>query len=166
MSPSYKHDRGSRELGLLITLLAEHLHIPMIGIGSTTLQRPDLKKAIEADEAFYFANQEKLHGIDELDLAQLPPPDLAIEVEISSRLGMRKSIYAALGVPEIWRYDGARLLVELLRADGSYAPSSTSPTFPSLPIESVPTLIQQGFATDRTTWLRNARQWIQDNVGR
>ena len=164
MSPSYEHDRGARELGLLITMLAEELAIPMIGIGSTTMHRKDLRKGIEADEAFYFANQKQLHGLRKLDLSKLPAPDLAIEVEISSRLGIRKGIYASLGIPEIWRYDGSTLVIERLQVDQQYVASSVSPTFPTLQIDAVPALIEKAFDTDRISWMRTTREWIRENV--
>ena len=164
MSPSFKHDRRSRYLGLLVTLLAEELAIPISGIRSTTLRRKDLQKALEADEAFYVTNYRSLLGVDSLNLDELPPPDLVIEVEISRRLGLRRGIYAAMGVPELWRCDEKRLVVETLQPDRCYSASDQSLSFPALPIALVVELIEQGPRLDDLSWISLARQWVRDHV--
>jgi len=87
--------------------------------GSTTFRRRDLEAGIEPDRCFYIQNQPALRGKRTLDLSIDPPPDLAIEVEISERLLDRVGIYERLGVPELWRNDGKRSRVMLLGRGGS-----------------------------------------------
>src|SRR4051794_37130457 len=83
MSPSYKHDVRGRCLGLLVNVLAEELQVRLKGAGSTTFQRKDLKIGLEPDQCFYIKNFERIRGKDKIDLAVDPPPDLAIEIEVS-----------------------------------------------------------------------------------
>ena len=164
MSPSYEHDNSGRYLAMLILVLAEELGLPLKGIRSTTIRRKNLRKGLEADEAFYLANADKIRGMKDLDFNALPPPDLAIEVEISTRLGSRVGIYAALGVPEIWRFSTGRLIVEVLQSDRTYKQSATSPTFSALPLDLVPALLEQSYQMDDVTWVQETRRWVRQHV--
>ena len=103
MAPSYRHESFSFLVAQIIVVLAEELEIPFIAAKSTTFKRQDLERGLEPDECFYFKSSALIRGKTELDLMEDPPPDLAIEVEITQNVLDRISIYAALGVPEIWR---------------------------------------------------------------
>jgi len=88
---------------------------------------------------------------------------LVIEIEISQRLLNRVGIYAAMGVPELWRYDGKRLRVQVLRR-GVYQDVDKRPTFPALPLRQVERFVQSSFNTDETSWVRRIRRWVQQNM--
>src|SRR5687768_11184586 len=165
MSPSFKHDDTGRLLGLLIHFLADELDVPLKGGRSTTFRREDLAKGLEPDECFYVTNEPRIRGKDAIDLSVDPPPDLAVEVEISRRLLDRVKIYAALGVPELWRHDGTRLQVSILRA-GHYVPTDRSPTFPSVPLTQVDEFIRMAKESDEIAWGRKVRAWIRDHLKR
>ena len=90
MSPSFPHDRYSRLIFQLIHALARHKRLPIVSAGSTTLRRKRVKVGIEADEAFYIKNVDAVLGLEEIDLTIHPPPDLAVEIEVSRRMGKRK----------------------------------------------------------------------------
>ena len=94
----------------------------------------------------------------QMDLDIFPPPDLAIEADITSKTTME--VYEALQVPEVWVYDSGKLTIHILK-DGKYIESTISPTFPGLPIaESIPNLVQQAFTDGSSQMLRNLRKQI------
>ena len=91
----------------------------MLPAGSTTFGSADLDKGLEPDECYYIQNRGAIHGVIDIDLAIHPPPDLAVEVDITSWSKNRLPLYAAIGVPEVWRYDGHELAFLVLK-DGRY----------------------------------------------
>ncbi len=90
----------------MIELISLKLRISYESLGSVTLKQKDLLAALEPDECYYIQHADDIEGKDRLDLNIDPPPDLAIEVDIMSRSVARQPIYAALGIPELWRFDG------------------------------------------------------------
>lgn len=164
MAPSYWHDRNAEAVGALIAVLAEELDVGFAAAGSTTFRREDLKRGLEPDKCFYVANEPRVRGKREIDLDVDPPPDLAVEVEISRRLGARPAIYAALGVPELWRYDGERLSVWLLASDGQYQAADRSESFPSLPLNKAEEMLTDFHRMDQVVWMRKTRAWVRENL--
>src|SRR5438132_8079316 len=126
MSPLLKHDDDARFLGRLVLVLTEELGLPAKAGGSTTLRRRLKQRGIEADDCFWIANAHRMAGRRRLDLRVDPPPDLAIEVDVTRSSLDRLSIYAALLVPEVWRLQGDTLTFHVLGADGKYAMSDRS----------------------------------------
>ena len=120
MSPLLKHERKKSLLGQFVRILAREFHIPVMPTGSTTWSREDLDKGLEADESFYLGDLERVADPDHIDLEVDPPPDLAIEIEITHSALDRIGIYGALAVPELWRFNGQTLRVLLRQDDGSY----------------------------------------------
>src|SRR5438132_343667 len=102
MSPLLKHDDDARFLGRLVLVLTEELALPLKAGGSTTLRRRLKQRGIEADDCFWIANAHRMTGRRDLNLRRDPPPDLAIEVDVTRSSLDRLSIYAALLVPEVW----------------------------------------------------------------
>jgi Uma2 family endonuclease len=164
MTLSYRHERFGRLLGRMIDILTLELDLPVQGGGSTTFRRQDLDRGLEPDQCFYLANQPRIQGKEEIDLTVDPPPDLAIEVDITRSSLDRMGIYAALGVPEIWRFEGRSLQVYGLQADGTYAPVASSPSFPFLPMTGVARFLIEGATSDETPWIRSFRDWIRAEV--
>jgi Uma2 family endonuclease len=165
MSPSWKHDKRARSLGLLVSILAEELGIPIEGGGSTTFRREDLARGLEPDQCFYVGNNvDRVRGKDEIDLSCDPPPDLAIEVEISQRLLERVSIYAALGIGELWRDDGQHVRAYQLGADGEYRQQNRSAKFPMLPLEQVDQFLELRRTLDEMNWMRTERDLVRKNL--
>jgi len=138
MSPSEEHERCKKLLGRMIEAMTEELAIPIRSAGSTTWKSRIREQGLEPDECYYVASESRVRGRKEVDLTVDPPPDLAVEVEITSRWVDKMPIYAALGVGEVWRYDGKALRVEQLQADGTYARQPRSPSFPFLPLRHSP----------------------------
>jgi Uma2 family endonuclease len=164
MSPGGLHDRYKHRFRRMITDLTSVLGIPIDGCGSTTLRRGDVEKGLEPDEAFYIQNEARVRGKLEMNLDVDPPPDLAIEIDITSSSVDREGIYAAIGVPEIWRYDGESLRISRLQTDGTYEPTEVSPSFPFLPIAEFTTFIEPQPDEDQTTWSNRFRAWVHERV--
>jgi len=162
MSSSFPHERFKVLISSLIHTLTLELNVPCNGLGSTTWRKLSAGKGLEADACFYLANCQRIVGKREIDLTIDPPPDLAIDVEISPASLDRMSIYAALGVPEVWRFDGERLTIEQLRADGTYAAVPVSPGLPMLPAAVVVRWIrlEETMSSD-TEWARRFRDWVR-----
>jgi Uma2 family endonuclease len=162
MSPSMEHDRDGRLLGRLVSALTEELGMPLLSAGSTTLRRRLRRRGIEADECYWIANAHRMAGRRQLDLRRDPPPDLAIEVDVSHSSLDRLSIYAALGVPEVWRLDGDQLTFHVLAGRRRYAPAATSQAFPLVaPTDLVGFLQQARQAGDENPVVRVFRDWVR-----
>ncbi|WP_293104669.1 Uma2 family endonuclease [Moorena sp. SIOASIH] len=75
--------------------------------GSNNFKRKDMAAGIEPDNCFYIQNYRLMIGKRRLDLSSDPPPDLAIEVDVTSKTQL--SAYEALGVPELWQFSKGSL---------------------------------------------------------
>jgi Uma2 family endonuclease len=162
MSPLLEHDDDGRFLGDLVFVLTEELGLPLKRGGSTTLRRRLRRRGIEADECFWIANAHRMAGRRRLDLRTDPPPDLAIEVDVTHSSLDRLAIYASLGVPELWRLAGDTLTFHVLDDRGNYANTGASRSFPLVTPTDLLVFIQQARqAGDENTVLRQFREWIR-----
>jgi Uma2 family endonuclease len=141
-APSAKHEKPNRTLALLIEELAVELDLDLELLGSTTYKRDDLLKGFEPDSSFYIQNAEAVRGKDEIDLVTDPPPDLVIEVDITSYSLNKFPIFAGLGIPEVWRYDNTQVGFYKLEGD-SYVKVDHSPAFPMLTSEMATQLLNE-----------------------
>ena len=161
MSPLPVHEKWKKRVGGMIEILAVERNIPMERLGSTTFRRADLGKGLEPDECYYVQHAAAVRGKDELDLTTDPPPDLAIEVDVISRPILRQPIYAALDVPEVWRFTIKRLTILLRGQDGKYAPAPASVVFPFLPLAPFESFLRRLAEEEPTAVLREFRDWIR-----
>jgi Uma2 family endonuclease len=164
MSPMYIHELYRKRLASLIEILADELEIPYIAAGSTTFRRQLLDRGLEPDESYYLDSIARLNNRMDINLDVDPPPDLAVEVDITSSSLDRMGIYAALGVPEVWRFDGEIFTVQLLRADGIYELSESSRAFGFLPIGDIPGRLLDAQFPDEMRWGKACRAWVRDVV--
>jgi Uma2 family endonuclease len=133
MSPSPKHGKIGKLIARVVETFTLEKDIPIVGLGNTTWKSEVMRKGLEADECYYVQNAQWAAGRDEIDLNVDPPPDLAIEVDITSSSLDKQSIYAELGVPELWRHDDERLTILLLdKPTKRYRESSSSLCLPEL----------------------------------
>lgn len=161
MSPSPDHEVVKRLVGRLIEAFTEEMNISCRSLSGTTWKRPELAKGLEADECYYILNHHRVCHRLEVDLAVDPPPDLAVETEVSRSLVPRLGIYAALGVPEIWRWRKQMLTAYSLGADGKYAECEFSYNLPMLRVKDLEPFLNFELAADETAWIRNFRVWIR-----
>jgi Uma2 family endonuclease len=162
MSPSPEHEAYSRSIALLVELLAAELGIDVYNLGSTTLKREDLERGFEPDSCFYIENEERVRGKARIDLAVDPPPDLVIEIDITSPSFSKLPIYAQIGVPEVWRYDGERLKILVLEGS-EYAETAESTVVPPVTSNVLSNFMKKSTTTKRTVWLEAVREWARND---
>ena len=130
-----------------------------------TCDRESLERGIEPDECFYIENEAKVRGKDNLDMSVDPPPDLAVEIDISRDSRRRLSIYAALGVPEVWRFDGTSLTVYVRQAHGEYEAAPVSPHFPSIPPTEIEAILKRRHEMDDNALMKLFRARVRELKG-
>ena len=133
-------------------------------LGSTTWKRDDLLKGIEADECYYFENASKLVPNQEIDLKVEPPPDLAVEVDLTSGSIDRLPIYAALGVREVWRYQRGVLEIWSLGEHGSLEKSTVSRNFPFLDMNKFVDFLHLSKTTIHSRVIKSFQEWVRTDV--
>jgi Uma2 family endonuclease len=164
MSPSDSHEDVKKIVARLIETYAFILDIDVQGYGSWTMNRKQKKKGIEPDECYYVQSFPSIAQRKRLDLTRDPPPDLAIEVDISGSSLPKQPIYAAIGVPEIWHFDGKRFAILRRDESGSYIGSQHSACFPDLPIDEVNRFVQIGLRSRQPAAVKALRQWLKDRA--
>lgn len=160
MVKSAEHEFTNDYIVLFINLVCEEWQKNFGSLGSTTFRRDDLEKGFEPDSCFYFENEPKIRGIKRLDMSVNPAPDLIIEVDITSLSTFRQHIFAAFGVPEIWRFDGEKLQILKLENDG-YTEISNSLALPKVTAEKLTELIRKSTTLSRLEWINEVRNWAQ-----
>jgi Uma2 family endonuclease len=126
--PLETHEYSSELIGLFIRILVLEMGLKLKSMRSTTINRPDLERSAEPDCAFYIQNQQKVAG-KTVDFSQDPPPDLVVEVDITHTDIDKNRLYASMGVPEFWRFNGVELKIYTLQ-EAQYVECDRSPTFP------------------------------------
>src|SRR4051812_38845131 len=161
MAPSYDHEHFKKLLGRFVETVTEELEIPCASAGSMTLRRQIQDRGLEPDDCFYLASLLLVTGkVPDLDTD--PPPDLAIEVEISRGVLDRMGIYAALKVPEVWRFDGSTPSIAILQPDGTYVWGRTIPGLPFLSSAEVEAWVGKLEPLgDASRWGRELREWVR-----
>ncbi|MFP4121128.1 Uma2 family endonuclease [Coleofasciculus sp.] len=158
--PLEDHEVPKGMLESFIEAIADELEIEVKKVGALSLKREDLTRFIEPDTCFYIQNESRVRG-RRINLEIDPPPDLAIESDYTSYSVDKQSIYAALGVPELWRYTRQTLQVYQL-VEGEYEPREQSMTFPFLPVTEIPGFLEQSNTQGQRTAVRLFRQRIRE----
>lgn len=166
MAPLAEHEHYKRLIGRLIEMLTFQRRIPIASCGSTTFRREDLRKGLEPDECYYIQHEPQVRNKKTLALEEDPPPDLVIEVDITHHALDREKIYAAMGVPEVWRFDGERLHCLHLQASGSYASQTHSQAFSWLAIADVERFVKMLWTRDETSIVWAFSDWLRDEAPR
>lgn len=160
MVPYEQHEEPKILIAEFVTATSDELEIEIRQLGSLTLEREDLTRAVEPDTCFYIQNEALVRG-KEIKLPDVPPPDLVVESDYTSSSLNKFNIYASLGVPELWRYCKQSLQVYQL-VEGNYELSETSFAFPFLPIAEIPGFIEQSKVVGQRTAVRLFRKRIRE----
>ena len=155
---SLRHEKIKHILALLIEMVAEIRGKDIEGAGSTTFQRHDLERGFEPDACFYIEQAPAIRQKDAIDLAQDPPPDLVVEIDITHPSMDKLPLLASLGIPEVWLHDGVTVHIFILAA-GKYVEAEESAVFPSLSAQTVTRLVAYSRTLKRTDWVRRVREW-------
>jgi Uma2 family endonuclease len=162
MNPLPEHESDKEIVSDLLKAFLEECDIEFWTLGSTTFKNPRTLKGLEPDQCFYIQNEAAIREKKRLDLSIDPPPDLALEIDITSRT--HPETYAALSVPELWRREGDRIQVYVLQS-GQYIEIDDSSTFSGWYLHTViPQYVEQSRSVGRNKTMRAFRTWIRKGL--
>lgn len=158
---SLEHEAIIYFLELFINFVTVEWQINCTGFRSATFQREDIKDGFEPDSCFYFGeNEAKMLGKKRFDGLQDPPPDLIIEVDITSPSGIRFETFALFGVPEIWRFDDEKMQILKLE-NGIYKIAEKSLALPLVIAEKLTEFIYKSVNISRLEWIGKVKDWAK-----
>jgi Uma2 family endonuclease len=160
MSPSMKHEKRKDLISYLARTIADEMDVTLESCGSTTFKQEQLAKGAEPDTCFYVQNASRIIGKEEIDLSIDPPPDIIVEVDISHESTGKFTLYAALGVPEIWRYDGKQVQIFHL-SEQRYVDMPASFSLPILTSDALARFLEQSKTEGQSATLRSLREWLR-----
>ena len=163
MTPLMPHENSNRLIEVFIGVMSEELGLEIKRTGSLTLTRDDLKRGGEPDSSYYIQNESLVRGKENIDLAIDPPPDLVLEIEYSSSAIDKLALYASMGIPELWRFNGSVLRVYIL-ANRQYAEVEFSPTFKPIPVKEITHFLQQAKVKGENATTRDFRAWVKQQI--
>lgn len=159
MVPLPEHEDDKVMIADFVKVLLEELDIEFRSLGSTTFKSKTMQQGIEADDCFYIENEAAVRGKKRIDLSVDPPPDLALEIDITSRT--RFNNYEALGVGELWRFNGTKLEINVLQ-EGEYIQVSESPHFSGFYLgEALPHYLERSKIEGRNQTMKVFRAWVR-----
>ena len=158
--PSKLHEIINRLLARIVTTLTEELGLDVVNVGSTTLEREDLEKGVEPDTGFYIQNASALEGLDP-EIPDDLPPDLVIEVDITSPSTRRLEIYQALGIAEVWRYTKRQGLIIYQLQNEGYIETENSLVFSAMTAVRLNDFLTQRQTQTENQVIRSVRDWVQ-----
>lgn len=161
MTLSPEHEAPKHTIGVLVEVLAEEFAVECLGFGSTTYKRKDIERGFEPDVCFYFTNEARMRGKKRLDMAADPPPELVIEIDVTHPSLDKLNVFAAFGVPEVWRYNEREVKI-LQLSDGIYQVEENSLFLPFVTSEILLRFIQESESHSRLTWLKRVRAWARE----
>lgn len=161
MTPFGQHEHSKCFIDILVREIANELNLNIKTMGSLTLKKNLTKKGVEPDSCYYLKNEPLVRHKQDIRLDVDPAPDLVLEIDISNSSLNKLPIYAALGVPEVWRYNGSELIGFILDKNSqSYDESEYSLAFPWLELAQIPLFIQQTLRDGETSTLKDFHQWV------
>lgn len=161
--PLFERERPTELLRDLVTTICIVKEINYVNAGSTTFRKRAKEKGCEPDTAFYIQNESRVRGLRTLDLSQDPPPDLVVEIDLTSPSLNKMPIYAALEIPEVWLYKNDKVIFYKLFG-GVYQETSTSIAFPFLDNRTVTDFLKKGLTESSSNWICEIREWIKTNA--
>lgn len=161
MTPLKPHESSNRLIEVFVGVLCEELGLELNRVGSLTLTRDDLESGAEPDSSYYIQNELLVREKDNIDLGFDPPPDLVLEVEYSRPKIDKLKLYAAMGIPEFWRFNGTTLIIYTL-ANGQYSETQISPTFAPISIKEIPRFIEESKKIGQIAATRAFRTWVRE----
>jgi len=161
MAPSFKHENLKETIASLFQLAAETKDVDFVAAGSTTFRRQDLQKGFEPDACFYVRDVERIRTQDEIDLNVDPPPDLVVEIVVTNRVVNKLPLFAALAIPEVWRYQADELQILVLESN-AYSSRATSSILPGVGSRALTELVRSSRAMARPLWIQSVRDWARN----
>ncbi|PZO58557.1 MAG: Uma2 family endonuclease [Phormidesmis priestleyi] len=159
--PLESHERSARLIELFVRILVVEMGLMIKTMGSTTLDREDLLKSAEPDNGYYIQNFD-LVADHTVNLDVDPAPDLIVEVDITNTDLNKNLLYAGLGVPEFWRFNGREWRILCLQ-DGAYVECDQSPTFPIVQKSDLYQFLETALLNEVAAEI-NFRQWVREHL--
>jgi Uma2 family endonuclease len=160
MAPNFEHESINRLLVQLVIAIALARNLDYLDAGSTTFDREDIDRGFEPDSCFYFEHAPHIRGKKTINLQTDPPPDLVIEVDITHPSLDKFPIYAALGIPEVWRYNGTRIDIHCLR-DDAYTRVASSTILDGVTPGALERMLALSATMSGTEWFKTVMVWAQ-----
>ena len=160
MSPTPELEKVNRAIDKLVSFVAFEMEVEVSELGSTTFRLEDLERGFEPDSCFYVQNEPLIRGKDRLDLTVDPPPDLVIEIDITTSSINKRKIFAQFGVPEVWRYDGRHLEIFKL-VSGAYVNAEASSVLPFFTATVLTDFVAESRTLSRLEWMKSVRDWAR-----
>lgn len=163
MTPLPEHETYSWIIARLLGALSEELGLEIRGLKSTTWRSQPQAVGKEADECFYIQSEALVRDKLKIDLRTDPPPDLVIEIDVTSSSIDKMAVYAKLKVPEVWRWQDGKLTINIL-TDAGYVESGNSLAFGSFPIQELVRFMRLDSQKGENARLREFREWVRSNL--
>ena len=163
ITPLLPHESAKCNIDRLVSILCEELNLNLRSTGSLTLKREDLDRAAEPDNSYYIENEPLIRNKTNIDLTEDPPPDLIIEIEYSSSAINKLQLYEAIGVPELWRYNGKELFIYKLE-NGKYLQCENSTIFEAINIKEVTTFLEKQKNIGEIAMVKEFRSWLKPQI--
>lgn len=160
MTPGRLHEQLATLVDLMIRAYTDSAGIEIGSAASTTFKRTDLTRGFEADKSYYIAHEALIRSKDQIDLATDPPPDLVLEIEITSSAIAKIQLFAAMGIPEVWRYDGSNLLVYCLNGN-RYDERPLSRCLPNIPLQLIEAMLDRRHEMGENAFVREFRRQLE-----
>src|SRR6266852_3904445 len=161
---AHEDEGTSYLLGRFVDVLTEEADMPVKAGRSTTFRRRKKEKGLEPDNCYWIANEKKVRAKKKINLKVDPPPDLALETDITHSSLDRLAIYAALGVPEVWLFDGQKMTFLILGPEGEYIEARASPTFPFLQPQHLLRFLATSAHQDENAVVKSLRAWVRKQI--
>jgi len=161
MTPSSGYERTNRTPALLVEVVAAELGVDVLNVGSMTFRREDLQRGVEPDTCFYIQHEAVIRHRAQIDPLTDPPPDLVIEIDVTSPSLNKLPIFAQMGIPEMWRVTDDQVIILAVEA-GTYIEAGGSRALPILTASALTRFVHESRTLPRTAWLRSLREWVQN----
>jgi Uma2 family endonuclease len=161
VTPSKRHELDAATITRIVDIAAANLGVPIQSVGSTTYRRQDLHRGFEPDASFYIQNEARVRSRPEVDLSIDPPPDLILEMEMSRSALNKLSLFASMGILEVWRCDGQRVDISVLER-GRYRASSASLALPVLTSDVLTRFLIDSRTMLSPDWFQAVSDWARD----
>jgi Uma2 family endonuclease len=165
MTISSEHEKYASFINSLTTAIKLRLRLDILAFGSATMRKRKRKKGNEPDGCFYVQTASLIGNRIHLDFETDPPPDIAVEIDVHHDSRSKFPIYAALGVPEIWRYDGRTMTIYHLSEAGGdeqqYVAGDSSAALPMLTATLLTEMIERMRSDGELSALLAFDEWLQ-----
>jgi Uma2 family endonuclease len=164
MTLSIEHERFKSFIGSMMTVLAMAMNLKFAQGGSSTLKRLAKRRGLEADQCYWIANESVMRTKKRIDLRVDPPPDLVVEIDVMHSVVNRESIYASLGVPEMWvlrRRQGVAAIEGFSLVEKTWQPMDHSKSLPFLRIADLNPFVARVGVDDELSILQDFSAWLQ-----